>query len=101
MFVDANIVRERKEAAIVVPLYSVITRGDEAFCYVAEEGKARRRSVRTGIIKGLSVEIVSGVEAGDTLIVGGHRQVEDGQDIRIMRTITGPDELLNPKLLLR
>ena len=95
MFADVNIVRRRQDAAIVVPLFSVITRGDDMFCFLAVDGRAVRREVTIGIIKGLAAEVTSGLSAGDALIVRGHRQVENGQDIRIMRTVSNPEDLMS------
>ena len=78
-----------------MPLYSIITRGDDMFCFLAVDGKAVRREVTIGIIKGLAAEVTSGLNSGEALIVRGHRQVEDNQDIRIMRTVSNPEDLMS------
>ncbi|MBN1256171.1 MAG: efflux RND transporter periplasmic adaptor subunit [Planctomycetes bacterium] len=95
MFVEARIVLNRKENTIFIPLYTVIARGEDRFCMVAEGDKAVRRPVELGIMKGLGVEILSGLQVGDQLIVHSQRQVEDGEEITIIRSIKDPNEL-NP-----
>jgi membrane fusion protein (multidrug efflux system) len=82
MFVRADIVKDRKPAALAVPLYSIISRNDEQYVYIEEDGVARKRPVTTGI-----AEIVSGLNAGDRVIVEGHRDVEDGRPVQVVRVL--------------
>lgn len=81
MFVQADVVRERKPESIVVPLYSVVTRGEETFCFVAEDDTATKRPVVVGCIQDNRAEIVEGLRAGDLLIVRGQRQLAEGEKL--------------------
>ncbi len=53
--------------------------------FVATDGKARLRKVDTGIADRDSIEIISGLETGESLITGSYRaltrELEDGSDI--------------------
>jgi membrane fusion protein (multidrug efflux system) len=91
MFVEANIVKEKKKT-IVIPLYTVITRGSEQFCYITENEKAVRKDVTLGIKKGKYVEITSGLNIGDELIVEGQRQIDNGSKVTVIEKI---DNVLN------
>jgi RND family efflux transporter MFP subunit len=94
MFADANIVRAAYEDAIVVPLYAVIARDEEQFAIVVtEDGTAARRDVRVGLKKGRRARILEGLEPGVELIVQGHRQVEPGQKVNVVRTLDDPSEV--------
>ena len=73
-----------------MPLYSVISRGNEQFVFVAEGETVRRRPVRLGVIEGWLVQVVQGLAPGDRVLIEGHREVEEGQHIRVIRTITDP-----------
>ncbi|MEN8141828.1 MAG: efflux RND transporter periplasmic adaptor subunit [Thermodesulfobacteriota bacterium] len=84
MFVRAQLIKERKEAALTVPLYAIITRDQEQFVMVADRGVARRQRVTSGIIDGFKVEITKGLTAGDKVIVEGQRQVDDGRAIKVV-----------------
>ncbi len=89
MFVRAEIVKRKADASLSVPLYTVITRNGEQFVYVEEDGTARRRSVELGILDDWRVQIKKGLAPGDLVIVEGHRNVEEGQKVNIVQTLTG------------
>ena len=93
MFIRADIVKETIENAIAVPFYSVISRNDEQFVYVEENGVARKRIVHLGIMEKWMVQITDGLQPGDRLLVEGHRDVEDYQKVKIVHTITNAEEL--------
>lgn len=87
MFATADIIRGTLKGAIVIPLFAVIPREKDRIVFVEEDGVARRRVVRIGLMMGSRIEkarvvITRGLSSGDRLIVVGHRQVEDGQKVR-------------------
>lgn len=93
MFARVELVKEKKEDALVVPLYSVITRDNAQVVYVANGDKAALRQVVTGIQEGWLVEIREGLEAGDNVIVTGHRSVDDGRGIHVVKRIDRAEDL--------
>lgn len=42
-------------------------------------------------MEGWMVEVTQGLEEGENLIVEGHRDVEDGQSIKVVHTVTEAD----------
>ena len=88
MFVRGEIVKEVAENALSIPLYTVITRNGERFVYVEEGGLAKRRPVELGILEGWRVQVKKGLFPGDRVIVEGHRNVEEGQKLNIVRTLS-------------
>ena len=88
MFLQANIVKKEVRDALVVPFYSVISRNDEQYVFVAEEGLARKRQVRLGVMEGWTVQITHGLKQGEKILVEGHRDVEDGRKIKVVKTLT-------------
>ncbi len=85
MFVESDIVRGIKQDALVLPLFAVIPVGTKMFCYVEEDGIARRREIETGIIDGDRVEVVSGLKAGERVIIKGQRQLEEGELVEVVK----------------
>ena len=94
MFARAEVVKSEVADAIVVPLYAVITRRDDRFVYVEKGGKAGAREVELGILDGWRIQILDGLKAGERVIVVGHRSIEEGQEVTVVRTVTDPGELV-------
>jgi membrane fusion protein (multidrug efflux system) len=82
--VHVRLLRQVLHDTILVPLLAVIPMEDGRAVYVVEAGKAQRRNVKLGIIKGDRVEVRSGLKPGDQLIVAGHRFVAPGQNVEIV-----------------
>ncbi len=91
MFVRAEIVKKVAAASISIPLYTVITRNGEQYVYVEGDGVAQRRPVKLGILEDWRVQIKEGLVPGDRVIVEGHRNVEDGQRVNIVRIVSGKE----------
>lgn len=90
MFFRCRIVKQQFPQALAVPIYAVISRGDEQFVMVAEGEIARKRPVRLGIVEGWQVQVVEGLKAGDRVLVEGHREVEENQPITVIKTLDDP-----------
>lgn len=93
MFLRADIVKKTLPEAIVVPYYSVISRNNEQYVYVEEDGVAKKRNIRLGVMEKWLVEVVEGLKSGDRLIVEGHRDVEDGQPVKVVKAAREMKEL--------
>ena len=89
--VDVHLTRQVIPNALTVPLLALIPREDDYIAYVVNDGKAHQRVVEFGLIRGQDVRILSGLEAGDQLIVEGHHYVSDGQEVEIVEPITETD----------
>ncbi len=93
MFIRADIVKKTVFGAIAVPFYSVISRNNEQFVYIEEDGIAKKHNVQLGIMEKWMVRITEGLKPGDRLIVEGHRDVEDGQKIKVVQAVNRLEEL--------
>jgi membrane fusion protein (multidrug efflux system) len=83
-FVSVHIVRETHEQAILVPREAVLRELQTAHVFVASEETAEKREVTLGLEEGLMVEAISGVEAGDRVIVAGQGGLKEGSPIKIL-----------------
>ena len=72
---------------------AVITRKNKQFVFIANDSKAHVRLVETGILEGWKIEISKGLKKGDRVIVVGHRDIDEGQEINIVRSISDPEDL--------
>lgn len=67
------------EEAVAVPVKAVVAtpRGDNV-AFVVEQGKAVRRIVTLGIEQGDRVQITSGIQTGETVVVNGNLNLKHG-----------------------
>jgi membrane fusion protein (multidrug efflux system) len=94
MFARVELVKEVFDEALVIPIYAVITEGDEHFVYVERDRKAEKRHVNLGVLTGWQVQVTSGLDPGDHVIVDGHRLLDDGQTVEVLRNVTDPREII-------
>ena len=69
------------QALAFIPKGAVRTQGDSSFVFVVRGGKVERRAVRLGIDRGTDVAVLAGVQPGDSLVVKGPENLQDGQKI--------------------
>ena len=67
--------------AVVAPLFTLVDKGGERIVFVEKDGVAESRTISIGVIEGDRVQITSGLNAGDHLIVKGQTEVEDGMKV--------------------
>ena len=84
MFARIKVSVQNVPDALSVPTEAVITTlsGDHVVVIV-KEGKAVRVKVSTGIVQGDRTQILSGIQAGDQVIVLGQKTVKDGAPVKI------------------
>ncbi len=68
-----------------VPATAVFRRGQLEFVAVAANGQANLRLIKAGRQLGNEIEIVSGLEPGETIIPAGGAELQDGQRLEILR----------------
>ena len=83
--VNARIVIERREGALMVPEQSVVLRPAGKVVYTLEEGVARQRVVQTGLRQDGLQEITQGLQPGDTIVVDGAGFLTDGAAVTLAK----------------
>ncbi|WP_288462507.1 efflux RND transporter periplasmic adaptor subunit [uncultured Chryseobacterium sp.] len=71
--------------ALTIPKTALNTDETQPYVYVAENGKAVKKTVKTGIMLNDNVEILSGLTAGETVITGGQINLMNGSYIQITK----------------
>jgi membrane fusion protein (multidrug efflux system) len=82
--VHVSLTRRILKDAVLIPLLAVIPMEESKVVYVVNSSQAKRREVELGIIRGDQVQITSGLEPGDKLIIAGHRFAAPGQKVNIV-----------------
>ena len=97
---QADIYTGNRDQALAIPFQSLVMREiklkpgevrqpgaarEEEGLFISEDGKAKFLAVKTGLMGDLSVEVVSGLKGGETLITGPNRILRDlkgGEKVR-------------------
>ena len=81
MFARVQLVLNKRMDVVKVPL-KVVARGEEGWlAFVVVDGVAHMRSVTLGISDGVNVEILSGLNAGEEVVVHGNVGLKDGDRV--------------------
>jgi len=65
-------------SAITVPQAAVLQRNGQKIVFTVTDGRAQMHPVETGLSDATSIQITSGVQAGDTVILPGSITLADG-----------------------
>lgn len=84
-FVKVEVILESINNAILAPTEAVIPEQAGKKVFILEKGKAKEVFVETGIRTANSLEILSGLKPGDTLLTTGILQLRPGMDIQIAK----------------
>lgn len=94
MFFRAQVVKRVIHDTISVPLFSVIRRNNEQFVYLEEAGVARQAPVELGIMVDWQVQIRKGISAGSRIVVEGHRSIDHGHKLNVVKVAQDSREVL-------
>jgi membrane fusion protein (multidrug efflux system) len=94
MFARVEIVKKEILNGISVPIYAVINRSKEKIVYIVNDKHVATRTVELGLLDGWRVQVKSGLKKGDRVIVVGQRNVNPGQEVKIVRSIKDMKDLM-------
>jgi len=80
----ADFILSRKENVLTLPASVILQKGDEEYVFVVDNGRARKKILRTGLKNEEVVEVVSGLQAGEKIIDQGRGKVKDGQRVEVL-----------------
>jgi membrane fusion protein (multidrug efflux system) len=89
MFLNVSLSKDERET-LIIPEEALTPEAAKQYVFVVADGKAMRREVRIGGRSPGSVEVLSGLEAGERVIVEGTQKVRDGAAVTaIDRVVDG------------
>jgi len=69
-------------------------RSKEKIVYIVNDNHVHARKVELGLLDGWHVQVKSGLKKGDHVIVVGQRNVNPGQEVKIVRSIKDMEDLM-------
>lgn len=82
--VTVHMERRTIPEVIMIPLEAAISLEVGYRVYVVQDGLAKPRDIKVGLLKGRDVRVLSGLSAGDKLIVRGHYYVGPDQPVKVI-----------------
>lgn len=76
--VEASFILWEADDALQIPASALFRDGDGWAAFAVEQGKAVKRRVETGQRNGLSAQVISGIKAGEQVVVHPDDRVHDG-----------------------
>ena len=85
MFVKADIVTEKKKDIIVIPKNVIINSPRGKIVYIVERNRSVEKLIETGLESDNEIEVVSGLEPNQRLIVSGYEMLHNNSRIKILK----------------
>ena len=82
MFIEARLATATRPNAVVIPEDAVLPLQGSNFVWVVADGKATRRQVELGVRTPGFVEVKSGVERAEQVVVGGQERLAEGAPVQ-------------------
>jgi RND family efflux transporter MFP subunit len=83
-FVRVDILTDTKSDAILIPKRAIIEEDGQNYVYVATKDAAQRTKVQIGYQSEGMVEIRSGVNPGQSVVVAGQGALKDGSKVKVL-----------------
>lgn len=94
LFVRASIVTEERAAALLLPKRAIVYDGGSQFVFtVDEEGLAKRLPLEAGFETADTIEIRSGLDEGDPVIVLGQSGLKDEAPVKVVNPELLPEDI--------
>jgi membrane fusion protein (multidrug efflux system) len=84
MFMLAAMDLDRRTAALLIPEEALVPTADRQFVYIVDENRARLVEVRIGQRLTGQVEVISGLSAGQQIVVAGVQRLRNGAQVRVI-----------------
>jgi len=84
MFARLKLTLQTETETVTLPgdAVLVLPNGEKA-AFVLKDGKVQRRVVKTGLEAGGRVQIISGVQLGETVVTAGNEKLKDGMAVKV------------------
>jgi RND family efflux transporter MFP subunit len=91
-FAEVDLVVDASEGNLVIPRSALLREGDQYYVYIVEGERARKKLVTLGLSDGEKVEVLSGLEEDDLVVIKGQHYLEEGSKVSISEGLGGDGE---------
>ncbi len=84
LFAKIDIVLQSLKDVVLIPRNAVLGNSDSNYVFLKKSGKALRKTFQPGIENSNAVEVKSGLNVGDSIIVLGNYELKNGMKVEVM-----------------
>lgn len=84
MFIEVEIHINRKNKVIVIDKKSVLNDGEDNYVFTTNGELSEKKVIKKGIESGEKIEVISGIEKDNLIIVRGHNYLDDKELIQLV-----------------
>lgn len=88
-FANVELTLQETKDALLVPAEALVPDFDAPYVFVVNGGKAEQRRVTTGVRTDSHVQVLSGLEEGETVVTSGLLQLKPGIEVRVRHDVSG------------
>ena len=92
MFAEVKFVKDKSSDNIVLDKNAVLIDSLSEYVYIIKDSKAERVDVTTGLDNGTYVEILTGINEGDEVVINGSSYLNNGDSVRVVNGKGGDNE---------
>jgi RND family efflux transporter MFP subunit len=85
-FVDVRLVTQKHDNALLIPKKALVEEAGEQYVYLISKNLATKRTVKIGFTDDENAEVLSGIKAGESVVVAGQGALRDGVKAEIVAT---------------
>jgi HlyD family secretion protein len=87
MYANAQLLIDEKQDTLLIPRDALTTINDQPVVYVVDGDQVAQRDVTIGLSNDDQIEILSGLTAGDSIVVSGQANLVDGAKIEVVNKL--------------
>ncbi|MDZ4849939.1 MAG: efflux RND transporter periplasmic adaptor subunit [Pirellulaceae bacterium] len=84
MYASATITLDQRTDVVVLPITAILRKDETTHCCVVKDGKIEIRPIELGLRSGAEVEIVSGLQAGEIVVMARGDALVQGQSVVVI-----------------
>jgi HlyD family secretion protein len=84
MYAKVDILLDQRENVLTLPMTAIVREGGETFCCRIESGKIDRKKIELGLRSGADVEVRSGLDADQLVVLARADSLVQGQSVEVI-----------------
>lgn len=84
MYAKVDILLDQRDNVLTLPTTAIVRDGSDTFCCTIESGKIDRKKIELGLRSGADVEVRSGIDADETVVLARADSLIQGQSVEVI-----------------